>query len=79
MEFPDPGLRVSIDGERVLIRVEAPLKALVLSVEGNGEEVRWSDNGFDVMPDDPLEVRAKGLNGQKLKAAFMGREHAFVI
>lgn len=40
----------------VSVLVEKPLKALVLGVEGDGEEVKWSDNGFDIMPGDVLEV-----------------------
>ncbi|KDQ11978.1 glycoside hydrolase family 2 protein [Botryobasidium botryosum FD-172 SS1] len=79
LEFPDPRLQIRVDGEKVSIKVEKPLKALVLSVEGEGEEVNWSDNGFDVTPGDPLEIQAKGLNGRKLKVAFMGREHAFIL
>ncbi|EPQ54903.1 glycoside hydrolase [Gloeophyllum trabeum ATCC 11539] len=80
IDFPDPCLGLDVDGDRVQIRVRKPVKALVLSVDGEeGPEVRWGDNALDVMPHDPQEVRVQHLNGRKVKAAYMGQEKAVVL
>ncbi|KAJ7625497.1 glycoside hydrolase [Roridomyces roridus] len=73
------GLAVEVNGETVTVTVERPVKALVLSAVGEGEEVKWSDNALDVMPGDPQVVKAKGLGGRKVAIAFLGREKAKVL
>lgn len=52
LDFPDPGLRLTVERDNVLIEVARPAKGLVLSIDG-GDEVGWSDNALDVMPGDP--------------------------
>ncbi len=71
LEFPDPGLTVTVQGEKVRIEVVKPAKGVVLSVDGE-EEVKWSDNGLDVMPGDPQEIEVQGLNGRPVKVMYMG-------
>ncbi|KAJ7476843.1 glycoside hydrolase, partial [Mycena galericulata] len=77
----DPGLAVAVDKDKetVTVRAERPVKGLVLSAVGEGEDVRWSDNALDVMPGDPQVVVARGLAGRKIAVAFLGKEKAHVI
>ena len=57
------------------IDVARPVKGLVLSVEGDGEEVRWSDNNnLDMIPGDPREITAHGIGVRQVKATYMGSE-----
>ncbi|KAI0917712.1 hypothetical protein AcW2_007777 [Taiwanofungus camphoratus] len=76
VDIPDPGLRIDVEGEEVSIEVERPVKGLLLSVDGEGEEVKWSDNALDVIPGDGQVVLAKGLSGRAIKIAYLGKEKA---
>ncbi|KAJ6603034.1 glycosyl hydrolase family 3 C-terminal domain-containing protein [Mycena sp. CBHHK59/15] len=62
----DSGLAVAVDAPtgRVTMRTGRPVKGLVLSTLGDGEDVRWSDNALDVMPGDPQVVVATALAGR---------------
>ncbi|KAH8109772.1 glycoside hydrolase superfamily [Phellopilus nigrolimitatus] len=73
--FPDPGLKVTVEGEIIGVSVSRPVKGLVFSV-CEEENVQWSDNGIDVMPGENQEIRAKGLGLKKLYVAYMGSEQA---
>lgn len=75
MEFPDPELQVEVSGENVTVNAKKPAKGVVFSIIEGGN-VTWSDNGIDVVPGDPQEIIAKGLNGRRLKVAYMGGEKA---
>jgi len=75
VKFPavkDLGLKVTVgsDGESITLAVQKPIKGLVLDVEG--DDVKWSDQAIDLMPDDPQMVRAIGLNGREVKVRFLG-------
>jgi beta-mannosidase len=37
-----------------------------------GEEVKWSDQAIDMFPGDTQVITAKGLNGRKIKARYIG-------
>jgi len=83
IDFPDPGLKVTVQPgqgrvqtDSVRVEVSKPLKGLVLSVQGDGAEVKWSENALDIMPNDPQTVIVHGLSGRKLKIAYMGKERA---
>ncbi|KAG8785886.1 hypothetical protein FRC20_010933 [Serendipita sp. 405] len=75
----DPQVTVVLDGERLVVRVLAPVKGLVLSVPGGEDDVIWSDNCLDVVPDHPYEVTVKGLRGRAIYAAYLGRERALPL
>lgn len=75
VEFPDPELQVEVSGEKVTVSAKKPAKGVIFSINGEGN-VTWSDNGVDVVPGDPQEFIAKGLNGRRLKVAYMGGEKA---
>lgn len=77
IHFPDAqelGLEVSVgaDGESVRLSAKRPVKGIVLDVEGGGAEVRWGDQAIDLVPGDPQEVRAVGLQGRPVKARYLG-------
>jgi len=58
------------DGESVEFSSEKPIKGIVLDVEG--EDVRWSDQGIDLVPGDPQIVKAVGLRGRDVMVRFLG-------
>lgn len=78
LDFPDPGLRLTVERDNVLIEVARPAKGLVLSIDG-GDEVGWSDNALDVMPGDPQALVARGLAGRRLRVAYLGSGQSRVI
>lgn len=71
-DLPEPKLSITVEGERVTVTVEHPAKGVVLSAEGHGDEVKWSDNALDVMPGERQTVTARGLNGRKVAARWLG-------
>lgn len=77
-DYPDPGLRVSVEGEEISVEVEKPVKGLVFTVDDPRveEDVKWSDNALDVVPGDRQTVLAQGLGGRPLKVAYFGHERA---
>ncbi|CAE6426065.1 unnamed protein product [Rhizoctonia solani] len=70
-DMPDPELELSVDGDTVRVTAKKPAKAVMLDVEGDGDEVRWSDNALDVIPGDPQTVTVRGLNGRKVTARWL--------
>jgi beta-mannosidase len=71
LTFPDPGLKIQVSGEEVRLSCEKPIKGIVLDVEGK-EDVAWSDQGVDLFPGDEQVVVAKGLNGRRVTARYIG-------
>jgi beta-mannosidase len=76
VEIPDPQLRITEDGEEIKVEVTKPVKGLWLSVPDEGEEVSWSDNALDVVPEDNQVVVARGLKGRSVWAAWLGKENS---
>ncbi|KAG5646603.1 hypothetical protein DXG03_002907 [Asterophora parasitica] len=75
IRFPpvkDLGLKaiISADGESVTLSTNKPIKGIVLDVEG--DDVKWSDQAIDLVPDDPQTIRAVGLNGREVKLRYLG-------
>ncbi|EIW73529.1 hypothetical protein TREMEDRAFT_42399 [Tremella mesenterica DSM 1558] len=70
LSFPDPILEVRVEGEKVNVKCEKPVKGLIFDV--NGEEVRWSDQALDVFPGDERVICATGLNGREVKVRYLG-------
>jgi beta-mannosidase len=71
-EASDLGLKIMIfpDGNSVSLSTQKPIKGLVLDVDG--EDVRWSDQALDLIPNDPQIVMAQGLNGRRIKVRYLG-------
>ncbi|CAE6497994.1 unnamed protein product [Rhizoctonia solani] len=70
-DTPNPELQLYVEGETVRVSVHKPAKAVVLSVEDEDDQVQWSDNALDVMPEDPQTVVVRGLNGRKVTARWL--------
>lgn len=75
IKFPDVadlGLKVEVgaDGESIRLSTQKPIKGIVLDVEG--EDVQWSDQAIDLVPDDSQVITVVGLNGRTVKTRFLG-------
>ena len=88
IDFPDPKVEVKVEGEKVTVSVQKPVKGLFFSVDEEGEgalgkqeTVRWSDNAVDVFPGDPQVLEVRGLKGKhaKLRMQYMGNERGTVV
>ena len=72
-------LTVKIVEGAVVVRAEVPVKGIMLDVpdvEGR-ERVAWDDNGFDVVPHEPVRVGVKGLavgEEERIEVRYMGSE-----
>lgn len=86
LQPPDPGLMIRIkgtgeNGDDVSIlelKVERPVKCLVMLVKEDGDrprrEVKWSDNALDLFPGDAQHVTVYGLDGRSIQVAYFGAE-----
>jgi len=61
---------VSSDGESVTLSTNRPVKGIV--IDADGPDIKWSDQGIDLVPDDPQTIRAIGLKGAQVKLRFLG-------
>ena len=73
IDFPDPGLNVRVVDEIITVSAERPVKGLIFSIAEEAD-VKWSDNGIDVIPGDPQEIIAEGIGNRRLRLAYMGGE-----
>ncbi|KAG6855148.1 hypothetical protein C0991_006077 [Blastosporella zonata] len=66
------GLKVTVgaDGDSVVLSTNKPIKGIVLDVEG--DDVKWSDQAIDLVPNDPQTVKAVGLKGREVKLRYLG-------
>ncbi|KAH9831470.1 glycoside hydrolase superfamily [Rhodofomes roseus] len=70
---PDPGLQFNRTGERISVRADKPVKALVLSTDDEvGGLVQWSDNALDLVPGDEQVVLARGIGNGVLWYKYFG-------
>jgi len=71
INFPtDTEVKATVDGESITLSTNRPVKGIVLDVEG--PDVKWSDQGIDLVPEDPQTVQAIGLNGREVKLRYLG-------
>lgn len=63
-------VNVSSDGDSVTLSANRPVKGVVL--DADGPDVKWSDQGIDLVPDDPQTIKGLGLNGRQVKSRFLG-------
>ncbi|KAJ7095340.1 glycoside hydrolase family 2 protein [Mycena belliarum] len=61
---------VSSDGQSITLSANRPVKGIVL--DAAGPDVKWSDQGIDLVPDDPQTVAAVGLDGREVKVRYLG-------
>lgn len=55
----------------VTLSTKQPIKGIILDVDG-AEDVRWSDQAIDLVPDDPQTVTVKGLRARTVHVRFLG-------
>ncbi len=54
----DPHVQIRhLDDDRLQVSVDAPARGVWLMA---GDQVNWSDNRLDILPDDPHEIQAEG-------------------
>jgi beta-mannosidase len=70
--LPDPVIFLDMmeDGETLRLRSARPAKGVWLSA---GDDVTWSDNMIDLMPDDEQEILAAGLGERAVELQWLGR------
>jgi len=68
-KFPDPEIEVKeLTGDQLRLRVKRPAKGVLLSTKN---DVAWSDNMLDLMPEDEQIVVASGLGGAKAQVRWL--------
>lgn len=66
LTLADPALAIErLSAGRLSIYTKAPAKSVWLEGEGN---IAWSDNGFDLFPDEPVIVSASGITSAPITA-----------
>ncbi|KAK8844526.1 hypothetical protein IAR55_006372 [Kwoniella newhampshirensis] len=70
LTFPNPNLKVKVNGDQVELSCDKPIKGIVLDVEG--DECEWSDQAVDLFPGDTQIVEAKGLKGREVITRYLG-------
>ncbi|KAK0702866.1 glycoside hydrolase superfamily [Apiosordaria backusii] len=71
LDLSERGLHVEYIGhDQVRISAEKPVKGFVFSEK---EAVKLSDNGFDVLPGEPVVVKVEGAKAQELEWTFVGQ------
>ncbi|KAL7409700.1 glycoside hydrolase family 2 protein [Mrakia frigida] len=63
-------LKITVDGEKVTLEANAPVKGVVL--DAAGEDAKWSDQCLDIMPGDVQVVTAVGLKGREVQVRYIG-------
>src|SRR5271169_6556775 len=75
IDFSGCKVKSSVNREKVRIEADKPVKGIILDVEGDDDSgLEWSDNGFDVMPGEVVDVTAKGLKGRKVTVSWYGEK-----
>jgi len=82
---PRPGFKIELnavaaDGTQAIkLSADRPVKGVLLSVEEGEDDVRWSENGFDLIPGHTERIVVKGLRGRPLRVAYLGSERAHAL
>jgi beta-mannosidase len=71
-----PDLKVEAEvlgaGDKVLLRTNAPVKAIMLETPiDEGEDAIWGDNFVDLVPGEKVVVDVEGLNGRTVKLRWL--------
>jgi beta-mannosidase len=75
LDFSYRDVSLSIDGNLITLASVKPIKSIWLDVEGDDDSgLEWSDNGFDIMPGEPVKVIAKGVGNRKVLVHWYGRK-----
>ena len=73
LPLADPELAIEVAGDRVRVRARRPAKGVLLSAAAGPStelepEIDWSDNLFDLLPDETIELVGRGLGGRAVQA-----------
>ncbi|KAK4177243.1 glycoside hydrolase superfamily [Triangularia setosa] len=72
LDLSERGLRFEyLEDNHVQISTEKPVKGFVFAEK---EGVKLSDNGFDVIPGEPVVVKVEGTKAQELEWTFVGQD-----
>jgi beta-mannosidase len=70
LTLPDPMIVIDLDEqETIRLRAVRPAKGVLLSA---GDDVAWSDNMLDVMPNDEFVISARGLGSRPVQVRWLG-------
>ncbi len=67
LDLPSPQIDVSISGDTITLKTDKPALYVWLSVPGESETVRFSDNFFYMRPGQTYTVTATGIDSAALK------------
>lgn len=68
----DPKIEIEVFDDNVRVSASTPVKALILAVDGaDGENAVWDDNCIDLVPEEEITIRVKGLNGRKINTRWL--------
>jgi len=63
---------VNVAGEEIILKANAPVKGVVLSVPiDDGEDAVFDDNFIDLVPEEDIKIGVTGLNGRKVQARWL--------
>lgn len=94
LDLPDPGLKVDVKGDEVVISAKKPVKGVWLDVDGDDEGVDWADNSvsdpnyiltlpdakqLDLFPGDEQRIVVRGLKERAIVMAYLGNEKAKAV
>ena len=73
VDFSGRKVTCSVENEKIRVEADKPVKGVILDVEGDDDsELEWSDNGFDVMSGEVVNIIAEGLNGRNVIVNWYG-------
>lgn len=62
---------ITVNGDSVTLSAKKPVKGVVLELaEGDNDEVKWRDQGVDLVPGEEVVVRAEGLGGREVRVGW---------
>lgn len=71
LNMPKPTLDMSVDGDKITVKSDVPVKGLTFYVE-DVDAVEFEDNMLDLVPGDEQTIVANGLNGRALTWKYYG-------
>jgi beta-mannosidase len=69
---PDLKVEAEVQGDKVLLRTNAPVKGVMLEVESQeGEDAIWRNNFVDLVPEETVVVEVEGLDGRAVRTRWL--------
>lgn len=68
----DLKVEAKVEGETVVLKSNAPIPGVVVSVPiEEGEDAVWHDNFIDLVPGEEVKIGVKGLKGRSIQKRFL--------